>query len=29
VVGKPVSVQNYIERGKCMNDMRTLWLSKW
>ena len=29
VVGKSVSVQDYIERGKCMNDMRALWLSKW
>ena len=27
--GKPVSKQDYLERGKCMRDMRDLWLSKW
>ena len=24
-----IPVSAYIERGKCMNDMRELWLSKW
>ena len=25
----PVAVQEYLERGKCINAMRQLWLSKW
>ena len=24
-----VSVSNYLERGRCMHDMRKLWFSKW
>ena len=27
--GDPVDRQEYLERGKSMNDMRDLWLSKW
>ena len=27
--GKPITKQEYLERGKTMNDMRHLWLSKW
>ena len=27
--GKPISRQEYLERGKSMKDMRELWLSKW
>ena len=26
---KPVPKHSYLERGKCMKDMRDLWLSKW
>ena len=26
---KPISKQDYLERGKCMKNMRDLWLSKW
>ena len=29
LVGQPISVRDYLERGRCMNDMRSLWLSKW
>ena len=25
----PVSVPDYLQRGRCMSDMRSLWLSKW
>ena len=25
----PVTFTSYLERGKCMDDMRQLWLSKW
>ena len=25
----PVPMSDYLERGRCMNDMRNLWLSKW
>ena len=28
-LGKPINRQHYLERGKCMRDMRELWLSKW
>ena len=27
--GTAVPLPEYLERGKCMNDMRNLWLSKW
>ena len=27
--GDPLSVADYLYRGKCMHDMRKLWLSKW
>ena len=27
--GNPVSKHEYLERGKCMRDMRDTWLSKW
>ena len=26
---KPISQSDYLERGKSMNDMRALWLTKW
>ena len=26
---KPITKQAYLERGKCMMDMRGLWFSKW
>ena len=26
---KPVSKSDFLERGKCMSDMRILWLTKW
>ena len=26
---KKVSLSSYLERGKCMNDLRKLWFSKW
>ena len=28
-LGKPISLSNFFERAKSMNDMRELWLSKW
>ena len=28
-LGNPLSRQDYLERGKCMRDMRELWFSKW
>ena len=27
--GNPIKVVDYLERGKCMHDMREAWLSKW
>ena len=27
--GNPLPVRDYLERGKCMWDLRELWLSKW
>ena len=27
--GKPILSKDYIERGKCMRDMRDAWLGKW
>ena len=27
--GKPVLINNYLERAKCMSDMRLQWLSMW